>query len=226
MTRLAVAALAVIILFGSSALAQDSTPKVEVFGGYSLLRADNGGLTGPALDSALGQPSGTFQVPSNVNGWNGAVQINVHRGLGVVVDVAKHWGSALTSPNINLSELPNSNDYSLLFGPVFSYKVGRITPFVHGLAGLDRYHLGAGSVPGLFGRSAAVTDRALAFAVGGGIDYKVSPHFSLRLAQADFFYTGHDLNAIYAASYRPGLLPNLANHENNLRFGAGIVIKF
>jgi opacity protein-like surface antigen len=226
MTRLAVAALALMILFGSSLFAQNVTPKVEVFGGYSLLRPDNGGLTGSALDSALGQPSGTFRVPTNFNGWNGEVQINVHHGLGVVADFAKHSGSALTSPNINLTELPNSNDYSLMFGPVFSYNVGRITPFVHGLAGLDRSHLGAGSVPGLFGRSAAVADRALAWAVGGGLDYKVSSHLSLRPVQADFFYTAHDLNAIYAASYRPGLLPNLASHQNNLRFAAGIVIKF
>jgi opacity protein-like surface antigen len=226
MTRLAVAALALIILLSSSAFAQNSTPKVEIFGGYSLLRADAGGLTGSALDSALGQPSGTFRVPTNFNGWNAEVQINLRGRLGVVADFAKHSGQALTSPNINLSQLPNSNDYSLLFGPVFSYDVGRITLFVHGLAGFDRSHLGAGSVPGLFGRSAAVTDRALAWAVGGGLDFKVSPHLSLRPAQADFFYTGHDLTAIYAASYRPGLLPNLASHENNVRFAAGIVIKF
>ncbi len=226
MTRLVVAALALIVLFGSSALAQDATSKVEVFGGYSLLHADNGGLTGPTLDSALGQPSGTFGMPTNFNGWNAEVQVNVRGRLGVVADFASHTGQALTSSNIYLLQLPSSNDYSLLFGPVLSYKVGRISPFVHALAGLDRFHLGAGSIPGLFGRAAPVVDRALAFAVGGGIDYKLSRHLSLRPVQADFFYTGHDLNAIYAASYTPGLLPNLASHENNLRFAAGIVIKF
>jgi hypothetical protein len=231
MSRFAIAVLALIILpvsilCSSTAFAQKSTPKVEVFAGYSLLLADNGGLTGSALDSALGQPTGTFGVTSNFNGWNAEVQYNLNRYLGVVADGAKHSGQLITSPNVNLTQLPNSNDYSLMGGPVLSYKVGRITPFVHGLAGVDRAHLSAGSVPGLFGLAAPVVDHALAAAVGGGIDFKVSPHFAVRLGQFDYFYTAHNLNSFYAASFRPGELPTLATRQNNLRFAAGFVIRF
>jgi opacity protein-like surface antigen len=231
MSRFATAALALIILpvsilCSSPAFAQKSTSKVEVFAGYSLLLADNGGLTGSALDSALGQPAGTFGVASRFNGWNGEVQYNLNRYLGVVADGAKHSGQAITSSNVNLTELPNSNDYSLMGGAVLFYKVGKLTPFVHGLVGLDRAHLSAGSVPGLFGLVAPGVDHALAAAVGGGVDYKLAPHFAVRLGQFDYFYTAHDLNSFYAASFRPGLLPTLATRQNNLRFAAGFVIRF
>jgi hypothetical protein len=225
-TALVLIILSVSILCSSPAFAQKSTPKVEVFAGYSLLLADNGGFTGSALDSALGQPAGTFGVASNFNGWNAEVQFNLKRYLGVVADGAKHSGQLITSRNVNLTELPNSNDYSLMGGPVLFYKVGKLTPFVHGLVGFDRAHISAGSVPGLFGLVAPTVNRALAAAVGGGIDYKVSPHFAVRLGQFDYFYTAHNLNSFYAASFRPGLFPTLATRQNNLRFAAGFVIRF
>jgi hypothetical protein len=231
MPRFATAALALIILpvsvfCSAPAFAQKSTPKVEVFAGYSLLLADNGGLTGSTLDSALGQPAGTFGVESRFNGWNGEVQYNLKRYLGVVADGAKHSGQLITSPNVNLTQLPNSNDYSLMGGPVLFYKVGKLTPFVHGLVGVDRAHLSSGSVPGLFGLAAPVIDHALAASIGAGIDYKLAPHIAVRLGQFDYFYTAHNLNTLYADSYRPGLFPNLATRQNNLRFAAGFVIRF
>jgi hypothetical protein len=227
MTRFAVAAFAVIVLFGSSALAQNSTAKMQAFVGYSFLHADTGGLTGPALSSALHQPAGELGVTSHFSGWNGEVQYNLKPWLGVVADFAGHYGNPFTSSNNQLTELPHSNSYSLMGGPVLSLKVGRkLTPFVHGLAGFDRFHLKAGSIPGLFGSSAFVTDKALAVAVGGGIDYKMYPHFSIRLGQFDYFYTAHNLNTIYGTSFGPNLFPTLATHEYNLRFSTGIVVRF
>ncbi|MFZ0956275.1 MAG: outer membrane beta-barrel protein [Candidatus Sulfotelmatobacter sp.] len=227
MTRFAAAALALMIFFASSAMAQNSNPKVQVFGGYSLVHADTGGLTGAALDSALSQPPGTYGINSNFSGWNSEVQYNWKPRLGFVADFAGHYGNPFSSPNQALVQLPDANEYSIMGGPVYTFKAkSKFTPFVHALVGTERFHLDAGSIPGLFGSSQYVTDWALAAAAGAGVDYKIYPRFSVRLAQVDYYYTGHDLNAIYNHAFGPNVLPNLSSHENNLRFSAGIVVKF
>jgi len=228
MTRFAVAALALVLISGASVFAQTvKNPKVQVFAGYSLLHADNGGLTASTINTTLNQPAGAFGLTSNYSGWNAEVQYNLNRWLGVVGDFAGHYGNPFTSSNILLTELPKSNQYSLMFGPVLTYKtLWKVTPFVHALGGLDRQHQDAGSIPGLFGSSAYVTDWAVAVAAGGGIDYKVFPHMSVRVGQVDYLYTGHDLNAFYNDAFGRGLFKNLATKENNLRFSTGILIKF
>lgn len=227
MTRFAFAALALILWFAAPVFAQSSTSKVQIFGGYSLLRADNGGLTAAAFNAAIHQPAGTFGLTSNFSGWNAEVQYNVNHWLGVEADFAGHYGLPFPSSNTLLQELPNSNEYSIMFGPVVTYKtLWKITPFVHALGGFDRKHLDAGSIPGLFGSSAYVTDWAPAVAVGGGVDYKVFPRMSVRLAQFDYFYTGHNLDAFYGDSFGSNVLTGLASHENNLRFSTGVVLRF
>src|ERR1700675_1438686 len=97
MARFAVTTIVLIITLCSFADAQDSTPKLQVFGGYSLVHAGKGGLTGPAADSALGAPSGTFGVKSNFNGWNVEAQYNVTRWLGVVGDFGGRYGTPIVA---------------------------------------------------------------------------------------------------------------------------------
>ena len=71
MIRFAAAAITLIILIGSLAFAQDATPQVQVFGGYSLLQLDHGGLNGGLLDLDLHQTSDPFAVANYfLNGWN------------------------------------------------------------------------------------------------------------------------------------------------------------
>lgn len=227
MTRFAAAALALMIFFASSALAQNSNPKIQVFGGYSLVHADTGGLTGSALNSDLLQPPGTFSVAHNFSGWNSEVQYNWKPRLGFVVDFAGHYGNPFSSSNEALVLLPDANEYSTMAGPVYTFKArAKFIPFVHALVGAERFHLDAGSIPGLFGSSQWVTDWALAAAAGAGVDYKVYPRFFVRLAQFDYYYTGHNLNTVYGTAFGPNVLPNLPSRENNLRFSAGIVVKF
>jgi opacity protein-like surface antigen len=227
MTRFAAAALALMISFASSAFAQNSNPKIQVFGGYSLVHADTGGLTSSAVNTALDQPTNIFSVAHNFSGWNSEVQYNWKPRLGFVADFAGHYGNPFSSSNQALVQLPDANEYSLMGGAVYTFKaISKFTPFAHALVGGERYHLDAGSIPGLFGSSQYVTDWALAGAVGAGVDYKVYPRFSVRLAQFDYYYTGHDLNAIYDHAFGPNVLPSLSSHENNLRFSAGIVVKF
>jgi hypothetical protein len=47
---------------------------------------------------------------------------------------------------------------------------------------------------------------------GGGIDVKISKHFAIRPAQAEYFLTK--------------IPDGLNNRQNNFRFGAGIMLRF
>jgi len=83
MTRLAVATITVITLLATFAFAQDSIPKVQVFGGYSLEHADLGALKAAVLDVDLLQHNGPFATTNNFNGWSAEAQYNANRWFGV-----------------------------------------------------------------------------------------------------------------------------------------------
>ena len=104
MRRLVFAA-AVILLSTLSASAQEETPKVEVFGGYSY----GGG---------------------NAHGWNGSVAGNVNEWLGLVADFAGHY-TRIESP-VSSERIKT---HALLFGPRFSARTKHVTPFAHILLG-------------------------------------------------------------------------------------------
>jgi hypothetical protein len=148
MIRFAVAAVILIVLIGSFGLAQDSTPKLQVFGGYSLLHADTAGLTGSTMDFVLGQPANTFALKTNFNGWSAEAQYNADRWLGLAVDFGGQYGGPITTlGGSKISGLPKGNTYSVLAGPVISYrKKPKITPFVHALFGWDRARLSASTL--------------------------------------------------------------------------------
>jgi opacity protein-like surface antigen len=230
MTRLAVATIALITLLATFACAQDSPPKVQVFGGYSLLHADNGRLTGQVLNVDLLQHNGPFAIASNFTGWNAQAQYNANRWVGVVADFGGRYGSPIISAsNLSLGGLPKGTGYSFLVGPVLSYRnKSKFTPFVHVLFGYDRVSLSASTITG--GTSpiptTATTYTDAAVALGGGLDFKVTGHIAVRLGQLDDFYTTHNLNRFYDNTFDTTTIYGLATHERNLRVSSGIVVRF
>lgn len=230
MTRLAVATIALIILLGSLAFAQDATSKVQVFGGYSFVHLDNGGLTGADLDYALRELNSPFGVSSNFQGWNAEAQYNANRWVGIVADFGGRYGTPITaSRGKTLSGLPKANAYSLMIGPVLSYRTkSKLTPFIHALFGFDRYTMDSSTITGVSSpvSSSSTTFTDAVVAVGGGIDYKVSRLFSIRLVQLDDFYTTHNLNKFYDTAFPGATFFGLATHERNLRISTGIVVRF
>jgi hypothetical protein len=217
------------LLASSFSVGQDSTSKVQVFGGYSLLHSDNSGLNGPTLDALFGTTTGTFGAPSNFSGWDTQIQFNANRRLGIVADLGGNYGSLFTaSSSSGITGLPMAHSYSFLFGPVVSAHAGKATPFVHALFGVNR--LSSSSTTTLTGLSItslpAVTDSAFAMALGGGLDYNLNSHFGLRLGQLDYLYTGHDMNAVANNIFGAGTFTGLATHQNNVRFATGITFRF
>ena len=187
MIRLAVRTIALIALMSACALAQDPAPKVQVFGGYSFVHVDNGGLSPNTLYAALREPNNPFDVASNFNGWNAEGQYNFTRMIGVVADVGGRYGTPIISSRFaTLSGLPKSTAYSFLVGPVFSFRSkSKLTPFVHVLFGFDRTSLNATTISGLVNplSSTATTDTDATVALGGGLDYRLFRRFALRLFQ-------------------------------------------
>ena len=112
------ALIAVFAIGGSLfALGQESTPQAEIFGGYSLLHADNG------------------FVGNNASGWEASLAGNYNRWLGLTADFSGHYDSF---GGVDVS------DHNFLFGPTVSLRNPRFTPFGHALFGDS--HISAGGV--------------------------------------------------------------------------------
>jgi opacity protein-like surface antigen len=178
----------------------------------------------------LHEPGGTFKPENNFEGWNAEVQYNADRWIGIVADFDGRYGTPFTASSISqVSGLPDGTAYSFLAGPVISYrKFKKITPFAHALFGVDRTTLKSSTINGLpapvTSASANYTDFALA--AGAGVDYKLTQHFALRLAQVDYFHTSVNLNKLYQSAFAPGLFEGPATHQRNLRVSAGVVFQF
>ncbi len=108
--------LLTLLMLGSLwASAQQSSSKVDLFGGYSYFNGSTSGLAGRY----------------SLNGWNGQGTYNVTHWLGATADFGGYYGSPFTL---------SANDYSFLFGPTVSLRTAHFTPYAHVLFGVDRIH--------------------------------------------------------------------------------------
>src|SRR5262249_48253248 len=144
-------------------LAQDA-PRAEVFGGFQYFRADTG--TNVAnLDNF------------NLNGWNASLSGYFNRYMGITAD----FGGVYGSPQF-LGVPTHTKVRTFMFGPVVRLaNPSPFTPFVHALGGAVHTSADAAGV--------SDSDTSAAWAVGGGLDLKIAPLFSVRLAQVDYLQT-------------------------------------
>jgi len=204
-----------IVMCGFYAVAQDY-PKAELFGGFSLAHLDT-----ENVQSIL--PAGT-NVKEWYPGWEFAGQYNFTKLLGVKADISGNYGQPVSFPGV--TGFPSGRAYTFLFGPVVSFRGDRITPFVH--AGFGGSHISSDASTVKAAAVPAISDTAFAFALGGGVDWKLTHHFSWRLGQFDYVYTKHDGCAIFAAAegvaIPAGCESKFPDHQNNFHFSTGIVI--
>lgn len=152
--------LGVLFLFGAAAKAQE-TPKVDVFAGYSYVRAN------PATSGVDG---------FNMHGGSASLAWNANNWLGVVGEFGGYHSGEISGVSVD------TNLYSYLFGPRVSYrKHERFTPFGQILLG------GAHQTTSVSG--ASVSQNSFAMAFGGGLDAKLSNRFSWRVAQVEYLMT-------------------------------------
>ena len=168
--------------------AQEQPSRFEAYAGYYYTRFNiNANAPGIA-------PSATY----NGNGGGGQFEYNVNRWLGAVADLG---GFVATSSGNGAFA---GAGFTYLFGPRVNFRRGKVAPFAEILFGGVRTTDGIARSTG--------TENNLAMTAGGGIDFKVSKHVSLRLVQADYFLTK--------------IPDGLNNRQNNFRFSAGVVFRF
>src|SRR5262245_17461310 len=133
----------------------------------------------------------------NFNGGSGSVAFNPHPNFGLVADVGAYHNTS--------SFGVDTTSVSFLFGPKFAYRgKERVTPYAQVLFGGVHDSSSLGTV--------SASDTAFAFAIGGGVDAKVSPHVAIRVAQIDYLLT----------KFRD--FDN--DRQNNVRISAGIVFRW
>jgi opacity protein-like surface antigen len=186
-----------VLVFAGVVSAQDG-PTVELFGGYTYLRV-NPGFSQPGI---------------NFNGGSGSVSYNLHPWLGLVGDFGGyHWSTTGADATV----------LTYLFGPKIAFRRGPITPFVHTLFGGAH---GSGAVGGICpgarirtagsvgvggggGCSASAGENAFSMAMGGGLDWNVTSHIGVRVAEAEYLMTRF-----------------ASETQNNVRVSGGIVFRW
>lgn len=190
-----------------SSVGDNNTPKVELFLGYSYVRA---------MPRSLGNRI------EWLHGGNGSLAFNVNSYLGLVADFGGYRSKQLrltgagTPPSFVVDA--DGTVFTYLFGPRLSYRGNRVTPFAQALFGVA--HAGEVSIPGCTGFSGCTplpSENVFAMALGGGFDVKVHRHVALRIVQAEYLMTRF-------RDPSPGA--GQTGTRNNLRLSAGIVFRF
>ena len=158
--------LGLIVLATSLQLCAQQPPKVELFGGYSLIHRSS----------------------DTMNGWDSAVTTNVNSWFGITADVSGHYVSQTVFVGPPPGILGGSADvhaHSFTFGPRLSYRKSRYTLFAHTLLGVT--HLSStvqiqNLTPSTFSSSA----NAFTTLFGGGIDIGIGHHIAIRPAQPEY----------------------------------------
>lgn len=130
-------------------------------------------------------------------GGGGQLKYNAKNWLGVVGDLSGFYATSAGNGAFAGAFL------AYLLGPRMNFRRGKFTPFVQALFGGVRTTDGIAQSTG--------TENNFAMTTGGGIDFKLSRRVSLRPIQAEYFMTK--------------IPDGLKNRQDNLRIGAGIVLR-
>jgi outer membrane protein OmpA-like peptidoglycan-associated protein/opacity protein-like surface antigen len=182
------------------------TPKVELFVGYSYLRAV------PTL------ADGNRMVW--LNGGSTSIAFNFNRHLGIVGDFGGFDDSEirLAGTGTNSSSVVDSSGtaYTYLFGPRLSFRNHeRITPFAQVLFGgihASEVTLSSGCTGA--GCTVLPAENSFAMTAGGGFDLKVSHHLAIRIIQAEYLMTRFE-----------NLSTGASASQNDMRLSSGIVFR-
>lgn len=164
-------------------------PRVELFGGYQLLHVD---------DSLDIEPS----FGSYINGFAAACELNIKSWLGIVGELG-YGRESFTESGAD----SDMQQMTLLVGPRFGYRAGRIRVFGHALVG-HNHETAAYTYPGYF--SDEITMNSFAAALGGGLDVALGNRISIRPIQLDVLFNSHS---------------NTYGGDCQFRYAGGITIK-
>ena len=199
--------LALALVTGLSAFAQD-VPKVDIFLGYSMLRANSD----QGIDAFT------------MNGGLGTLGLNFNSHF-----AAEFEFGGYSTEHINGRDLDTTN-LTYLFGPRLSLNRSRkFDPYVHFLFGGDR--ITTSGTPSAVactptasancGTTLAGSQANFGMAIGGGLDLKMGKRFRLRPIQLDYLLTRFETVTVANPTG-----PTQNHNQNNLRYSAGLVFDF
>jgi opacity protein-like surface antigen len=204
MKKLPFLVLFVVLCLPLAAAAQEEAPRVEISGGYMLLRLNTGAVPADAgLDPNLENPT--------LHGFNVSLAGNVARHFGIASEYSEQTKSLTL--NVLGAPMPQGVDVklkvrTLLFGPRVTLHRGKVEPFAHALFGVA-YASAEASVQGAPNNVEGV---AFGYALGGGVDVKVHKNLAIRVAQLDYLGARADGDTIGNFRFSVGVVIRLGNH--------------
>ena len=171
-------------LLASTAFAQDLMPKSEISAGYTF--------------GSLDQGSGFSRA--NSNGWHTGMNTYLSKWLGIEGNFAG-LGNTVSS-SVSQKHL------TFVAGPRIGFGSSKFNPYFHTLFGMDRMSIDSKS--NVLGQAldVSVSDTGFAWALGGGTEIGMTPHFALNTG-FDYLMTRHG-----SAS------------QNNVRLMLGVAYRF
>jgi hypothetical protein len=181
-------------------------PKVELFLGYSYLRAV------PEL------ASGNRLV--YLNGGSTNIAFNLNRYVGLVGDFGGFNDTRLLltgagqNPSVN-AQVVGGSVFSYLAGPRLSFRNhSRLTPFAQVLFG--DLHASDITLSGCTGSCTFLpAENTFAMTAGGGLDLRVRRHLAIRIIQAEYLMTNFENRNTGSSAT-----------QNDMRLSSGIVFRF
>lgn len=204
-----------VFLFSVAGIRAQEYPRVEVFGGYSY--------------GNFGPPAGSVEGRNSVNGWSSSVNMNVNRWFGLASDIGGEYGDfhftvqapplvcGATTP-CTIDTKGNDKYHNFLFGPQFTLRREKVSPFGHVLIGGSHLSETATTtipvptppifpvLPNTFTIKTSSTN--FAFATGGGADFTLTHRVAWRV-QADYLQTQINRHT-----------------QNDVRLSTGLVFRF
>ena len=171
--------LAAVLASGAVLSAQEGTPRYEVGLNYSWLHVN----------------SANQDRQRTGNGGSGSFAYNINNVVGLVADFG---GYANTRIDDRL--------FTYMFGPRFSWRQSRLTPYV-------QFLFGGGYVWNDLDAT-STTQNAFAMAAGGGLDFTLTKHIALKPIQAEYVMTQIDSTK------------GFGSHQNDIRYSGGVVFRF
>jgi hypothetical protein len=207
--------LAVVLLFGTVAFAQDH--KAEVSADYSYIHAN------PQNNNII--------KPFSLNGGGGAVTYYFNKYIGIQGEFQGYGsfdhsivlpaGSAACPGASNCVVVASGNLFTYNVGPVFKYRTRHFEPFLETMFGgahsnfYGTIFTTCQGTPGCVSASKSPSNNAFDFIIGGGIDIPITQHIAFRPAQVDYVLTR------FGNGFTGG-----NNNQSNVRYQAGFAFRF
>jgi hypothetical protein len=177
--------LAALTLLPMLAVAQESeVPKAELALGYSYLNV---------------HPTKSQVTSFNMNGGGVGLVYNLNKLLGIKGDFMGYRGSNTVSGAVN-SVTANPTLFTYLFGPQVKFRGHKVDYFAEALFGAGHTSASYSQLLYVNGAPGAVYNSNNSFMMeyGGGLDWKVGHHVSIRPAEVAYLWSRFSTNNISA----------------------------